>query len=230
MTWQDQSESAAGLDLLSAPLVPLRRGAAAAAPSRRVAGAKRGRDRDEGDEAEGVRIDDDGKLRVEEGAAEGARVAGFAGGTHEMEVDPEDEIIRPGVKRRRGLEREVVQASKAEEAEGAQKPQPGRNSLSRKREERKLAAANDTFGANLGDQYASKKGASGDVMRAGAPQPFAYLPLNPRLLGKRQQRKAAETMGKLVRPSKGVTKAAKKGVRVGKHGLQARRGKGKKKP
>jgi hypothetical protein len=60
-------------------------------------------------------------------------------------------------------------------------------------------------------------------------KPYAYLPLNPRLLGKKQQRKAIETLSKLATPmTKRALKAARKasGSRVGLHGLQARRSKG----
>ena len=238
-TWMDQGQGAAGLDLLSAPLVPLGPGATAgAAPAQgggsRAAGGKRGRGR-EAEEADGsVRIDEEGKLVVREGAAaepEGA--SRFAGG-HHMEVDPQDEIVRVGAKRRKGAHKGVIQASAAEEAEAAAekaaKGKPGRASLSALKHGKKGAwhQGADGFGAQLGEQYASKKGAAGDVIRNGAPAPYAYLPLNPRLLGKKQQRKAKVTMGKLVRPSKSGGAKVAKGGRVGKHGLQARRGKGSK--
>ena len=67
-------------------------------------------------------------------------------------------------------------------------------------------------------------------------QPYAYLPLNPRMLGKKQAKKAGETMTKLlgpaaktkVKPGSGSKGVAKK-VRVGKHGIQARREKNSKK-
>ena len=141
--------------------------------------------------------------------------------------------MRPGAiagsankKRRRLAEKEVAIASKAEEAEEAPTGGAQRSAVD-ERNKRRLPGrpSADHFGANFGDQYAGKKGARGDVMRKESVAPYAYLPLNPRLLGKKQQRKAIETMGKLTTPI-GGKKAKIKGVigKVGKHGLQARRG------
>ena len=149
-----------------------------------------------------------------------------------MEVDAEDEIVRPGTanvrmtKKRRSLGQAVVQASAAEEAEGRHggASSSGKKSLNDVKAKRQ---AQDDFGAQLGEQYKSKKGAAGDVKRADGPNPFAYLPLNPRMLGKRQQRNVKTTISKFVAPKGAAAKAAKsnKGPQR-KHGIEARRLKG----
>lgn len=248
-TWMDRSSDAAGIDLLSAPLIPIgsdggrvvvggkRRRAEAAvevnpAAERASMRAERASARVAAEAAaEGgvVRFEaDTGKLVVSEGG-------GRPDETMEVEVDPEDEIVRAGgegqsKKRRRLAEREVATASKAEEAEtealAAAAKAGGRAKVDErnKRQLQKRGGDADSFGANFGDQFAPKKGAQGDVLRDGSSAPYAYLPLNPRLLGKKQQRKAKETMAKLAAPMK------KMGVKIGagaaraKHGLQARRG------
>ena len=243
-TWQDRGDTGKVVDLLDAPLVEPSRGGAAAPGGRKVAGGKRGRDGDD-DGGDGVRLDaDSGKLLVtEEGSASAVDRAGsgggFAGNGLDMEVDAEDEIVRPGTanvrmtKKRRSLGQAVVQASAAEEAEG----RPGGAGSSGKKSLNDVKArrqAQDNFGAQLGEQYKSKKGASGDVKRADGPNPFAYLPLNPRMLGKRQQRNVKTTLSKFVAPKGAAAKAARassKGPQR-KHGIEARRlkGKGDRKP
>mmetsp|Transcript_30031 Transcript_30031/g.87873 ORF Transcript_30031/g.87873 Transcript_30031/m.87873 type:complete len:248 (+) Transcript_30031:693-1436(+) len=192
---------------------------------------KRRRDEEDaaGEGDEGVTVTEEGKIAVSAAAAGTAQdggaaaVGGFAGGQAGMEVDPLDEIVRPGAaKRRRGLENEKVEASAAEVADPKaakeQQQQLGRRvTLAKARR----AAAADDFGANLGERFKSKKGAAGDVMRPGGQQPYAYLPLNPRLLGKKQQRNAKATMGKLMAKKSKVVKSGRK------HGIEARRGRGK---
>jgi ribosomal RNA-processing protein 12 len=112
-----------------------------------------------------------------------------------MEVDPEDEIVRAGkvAKRKQtgSVRRQVAPASKAEEAELP----ASRASLSRRGDPHR---GKTTFGANFGDAYHSRKGGKGDVMRPGSLQPHAYLPLNPRMLGRKNKRQAAETAARLV--------------------------------
>ena len=109
-------------------------------------------------------------------------------------------------------------ASRAEEAEGdAPKPVGARVDERNKRRLQKKGG-DDHFGANFGEQFAGRKGAQGDVMKEGSVQPYAYLPLNPRLLGKKQQRAAKATLGRLAAPMKRAKGA------IGRHGLQARRG------
>eukprot|EP00965_Chrysotila_dentata_P045213 1502729-Pleurochrysis_carterae.AAC.4 len=192
-TWRDQSEDAAGVDLLEAPLV--------AAPNRKTVGAKRRRgpaDEEEADEAERISVNESGKLVV--GAEEPTA-------RHEpdveMEVDPLDEVVRTGKqKRRRGIANEVAQASKAEIAEGSKYVDKNRRTLSKR--------PTTNFGAAFGDQYASKKGAKGDVSKPNAPQPYAYLPLNPRMLGRKNARQAGATTAKIM----------------GKDGRKAPKGKG----
>ena len=133
------------------------------------------------------------------------------------QVDPEDEIVRAGMgslaKRRKGLNQrrqQLVPASASEVAEGsARKADGARFSLSRRRRD---DDDNDHFGAQLGGQYRAKKGARGDVTKAGAPQPFAYLPLNPRMMHKKEKRKAGATAARLI----GARKKADKGL--GKRG------------
>ena len=233
-TWMDGSESAAGLDLLSAPLLPMAsngdRAAAAGGASGGGGGGggKRRRAAAEEEEAGFVDFDEAGKLVVSELSAAAAAEARTVG---QMEVDPVDEIVRPGSmrgsankKRQRLAERAVATASRAEEAEAGGGARNGRTNAEEHSKRRlHVKPTADHFGATFGEQYAGKKGASGDVTRTGAAQPYAYLPLNPRLLGKKQARKASETMGMLASASKHSLKA-KKGGRVGKHGLQARRG------
>jgi hypothetical protein len=160
-----------------------------------------------------------------------------------VEEEPEEEGGRTGggrleqaKKRRRLAEGAVASASKAEEDEAdAPTAAPTAASTTRTDERNKRRVTprggghDDHFGANFGDQFAGKKGAGGDVLREGSMKPYAYLPLNPRLLGKKQQRKAIETLSKLATPmTKRALKAARKasGSRVGLHGLQARRSKG----
>lgn len=240
-TWQDRGDAGKVVDLLDAPLVEPSRGGAAAPGGRRVAGGKRGRE-DDDDGGDGVRLDaDSGKLVVTEGGSASAvdragSGGGFAGNGLDMEVDAEDEIVRPGTanvrmtKKRRSLGQAVVQASAAEEAEG-RAGSSGKKSLNDLKARRQ---AQDHFGAQLGEQYKSKKGAAGDVKRADGPNPFAYLPLNPRMLGKRQQRNVKTTISKFVAPKGAAAKAARasgKGPQR-KHGIEARRlkGKGDRKP
>ncbi|KAJ3299773.1 hypothetical protein HK104_007051 [Borealophlyctis nickersoniae] len=61
----------------------------------------------------------------------------------------------------------------------------------------------------LGKQYKAKK-AKGDVKKAGMPDPYAYIPLNAKVVGgaKRKSAKAAGTF-------KGIVKAAQKGSEIG---------------
>jgi len=44
---------------------------------------------------------------------------------------------------------------------------------------------------HTGKEYAAKK-AKGDVKKEGKPDPFAYIPLNPKLLNKRFKTKASQ--------------------------------------
>jgi len=188
-TFRDTDEGATAVDLLTAPLVqpaPLRQ--------KRRREAARGED---GENDDGVSFAE-GKVRV--ATATSADAAGAVADTDdvEMEVDPEDEIVRAGKVAKRvqtgSIRRQVAVASKAEEAE---RPPPTRtkHTLSRRGD---ATHARTTFGANFGDSYRSKKGGKGDVMRPGALQPHAYLPLNPRMLGRKNKRSAAETTAKLV--------------------------------
>ena len=77
-------------------------------------------------------------------------------------------------------------------------------------------ATKSQFGLIAGNQLKGKRGASGDVLRAGGSgeQPFAYMPLNPKLLGKNTQAGAQKLMRKLVEPSAkargGLTRNARK--------------------
>jgi hypothetical protein len=186
-----------------------------------------------------VRVDpESGRLVISEGRRS-ADVVAMDG----VEEEPEEEGGRTGggrleqaKKRRRLAEGAVASASKAEEDEAdAPTAAPTAASTTRTDERNKRRVTprggghDDHFGANFGDQFAGKKGAGGDVLREGSMKPYAYLPLNPRLLGKKQQRKAIETLSKLATPmTKRALKAARKasGSRVGLHGLQARRSKG----
>ena len=255
-TWMDNSADAADLDLLTAPIVPVggsggkkgKRsrddgGAPPAPVAKESASAK--------EEDGGVmRFDDEGKLVVLDGNSKAAKQEKD---TERMEVDPEDdEIIRPdsggGKRRKVASGTTVVPASKAEEAEAEQleKAKRQQKRLGRnvdERNKRRLGASKfgskantDHFGANFGEAYKGKKGAQGDVTRNGGSgvQPYAYLPLNPRMLGKKQQKKATETMTKLLGPSASKSKKGKMGaeggkgigkkkVSVGKHGIQKRR-------
>lgn len=260
-TWRDQSSSAAGLDLLSAPMLPdgdlgdlrraaggkRRRGDAAGADvhaaSLAQARAERASSRAAAEAAadEGsVRVDpESGKLVISEGRRSAADVVAMDG----VEEEPEDEVGRTGggrveqaKKRRRLAEGAMASASKAEEEEADAPTTAPTTRTDERRDERNKRRVTprggghaDHFGANFGDQFAGKKGAGGDVLREGSVKPYAYLPLNPRLLGKKQQRKAIETLSKLATPmKKRALKAARKasGNRVGLHGLQARRSKG----
>jgi ribosomal RNA-processing protein 12 len=259
-TWRDQSSSAAGLDLLSAPMLPdgdlgelrraaggkRRRGEAAGAEahvaSLAQARAERASSRAAAEAAaeEGsVRVDpESGRLVISEGRRS-ADVVAMDGVVEE----PEEEGGRTGggrleqaKKRRRLAEGAVASASKAEEDEAdapTAAPTAAPTTRTDERNKRRVTPRggghDDHFGANFGDQFAGKKGAGGDVLREGSMKPYAYLPLNPRLLGKKQQRKAIETLSKLATPmTKRALKAARKasGNRVGLHGLQARRSKG----
>lgn len=178
-TWGDSSPGAAAVDLLTAPLAqapPLRPG-------------KRARESAEDTDADGVSFSN-GKVRVAlPGGAEPAAAA------EAMEVDPEDEIVRAGkvAKRKQtgSVRREMAPASKAEEAVTS----ATRASLSRRGDPHR---GRTTFGANFGEAYRSRKGGQGDVMRPGALQPHAYLPLNPRMLGRKNKRNAAETAARIV--------------------------------
>lgn len=71
-----------------------------------------------------------------------------------------------------------------------------------------------SFGEYLGDDFKPKKaGAFGDVRRPDGQQPYAYMPLNPRLLSKRHKHQAAETMDKFVRHGKRLgTKGRRQGA------------------
>ena len=226
-TWQDRGEGGEVVDLLEAPLVEPRR-ADGGGGARRATG-KRGRDEAAG--ADGVSVDAaSGKLVVREDGDSAARPSGsggFAGGGEGMEVDAEDEILRVGeanvrmTKRRRGLAQQVVPASAAEEAEAG----GARRSLSdlKKKRARGGGGGEDHFGAQLGEQYSSKRGA-GDVKREGAPNPFAYLPLNPRMLGKRQQRNVKTTLSKFAgKKQMANASSAKAGGKRHVHGIEQRR-------
>jgi len=221
-TWKDGGDV---IDLLTAPQVSeTARARPPGGRSLKIAGGKRRREEEDNDD---VTVDDSGKIAVltsESGVAATPQARGFAGGAADMEVDPLDEIVRPGAaKRRRGLAQQKVEASAAEIEDAT--PSGGQIQLGRKAALAKArrAAAVDNFGASMGDKFKSKKGAAGDIMTPGGQQPFAYLPLNPRLLGKKQQRNAAATMNKLVsNKSKGGVKVRQ--ARAGKHGIQARRG------
>lgn len=218
-TWQDGGDV---VDLLSVPLVgSVSEAKPPGGKTLRIVGGKRRRDDEDEDD---VVVNDSGKISISAtGSVHGAEapVAGFAGGSTEVEADPLDEIVRPGAtKRRRGIENQKVEASAAEIADSQASQALGRKaSLARARR----AAMDDNFGASLGDKFRSKKGAAGDVMRPGGEQPYAYLPLNPRLLGKKQQHKAAATMSKLVLKKSKVAKQGGNRSRA-KHGLEARRG------
>ena len=96
-TWQDRGEGGIEINLLDAPLVEPGRGSGAGGA--RGAAGKRGRD-DATANSDGVSMDEtSGKfvIREEEQPAAGDRAAGgFAGGGKDVEVDVEDEILRPG--------------------------------------------------------------------------------------------------------------------------------------
>jgi len=166
-TWQDRGEGGIEVNLLEAPLVEPGRGSAAGA---RGAAGKRGRDDGAAAYSDGVTMDEaSGKLviREDDGPAAADRAAGgFAGGGKDVEVDAEDEILRPGGanvrmnKRQRALKQQVVPASAAEEAAGG--AAGGRKSLStlRKKRSARFSGAAD-FGAQLGEQFSSKRGAGG---------------------------------------------------------------------
>ena len=123
-----------------------------------------------------------------------------------MEVDPEDEIVRLGkvAKRKQtgSVRQQVAPASRAEMEEGAGDGAAAGGARSRyslsQRKQRGAGKGRATFGANFGDQYAGRKGAKGDVTKPGALQPHAYLPLNPRMLGRKNKRASAETAARLV--------------------------------
>jgi len=181
-TWTDRSEGAADVDLLTAPLVE--------APPLRGA-AKRRREPEAGaEEDHGVSFAD-GKVRVAGGEVSEEEDKA------EVEVDPEDEIVREGKVAKRkatgSVRQQVAAASAAEAGEGG--AGASRYSLSSRKQAKQ---GRTTFGANFGDAYKSKKGGKGDVTRPGAMQPHAYLPLNPRMLGRKNQRNAAETAARLV--------------------------------
>ena len=48
-----------------------------------------------------------------------------------------------------------------------------------------------------GDAYKSTKG-SGDVLKAGKHEPFAYIKLNPKMLNKRNKEKAVKSFESIV--------------------------------
>ena len=226
-TWQDRGEGGIEVNLLDAPLVEPGRGGGAGGA--RGAAGKRGRDDGAAANSDGVSMDEaSGKfvIREDDAPAAGDRGAGgFAGGGKDVEVDAEDEILRPGGanvrmnKRQRALKQQVVPASAAEEAAGG--PGAGRKSLStlRKKRDIRFKGAAD-FGAQLGDQFSSSKG-KGDVKREGQANPYAYLPLNPRMLGKRQQLNVKTTLEKFA-GKKQMANAGKK-ARPHVHGIEARR-------
>jgi hypothetical protein len=62
------------------------------------------------------------------------------------------------------------------------------------------------FAGHSGEEYRSPK-AAGDMKRAGRPDPYAYLPLNPRMLNKRRRLHAYKQF-------ENVIKAAKKGAKA----------------
>ena len=246
-----------------------RRGADGHSGSARVGASRAVASRaSEGEDAGVVRMDEAGKLLVMESGAAGAMAAAAAaaaGGATPMDDDDDDDDGngRGRAKKRRRREAEdLAAAGEAESGSGAAAA-PGRalgasaasargdgagagrsggNKRAdewNKRRVRGAAVESDHFGAQLGEQFAGKKGAAGDAVRKGAGAgvaPYAYLPLNPRLLGKKQQKKAAETMGRLmgraatkVSAGLGIGKKKPRIAGVAKHGLQARRGRKSKK-
>ena len=99
-----------------------------------------------------------------------------------------------------GGDAQLLRAELEREEDGANLRAGGarsRYSLSQ-RKQRGAGKGRATFGANFGDQYAGRKGAKGDVTKPGALQPHAYLPLNPRMLGRKNKRASAETAARLV--------------------------------
>jgi ribosomal RNA-processing protein 12 len=234
-TWMDASESAADLDMLSAPLVSFPGGTkkrgrdTRAVPDTTAASASATRPGvgtgDEDDAA--IHFDEDGKVVIREKPEA------------DMNIDEDEGHQSRSTKRQRkaaenGSEAESAYIAVAKQAAATVAREGSGSASERRKRDVKVRDSGDRFGAQFGEQYKGKKGAAGDSLRkdaAGGYQPFAYLPLAPRLLGKKQQRHAAGAFDQLIGPS---GKAAKKtGVRSGmgknsrvggKHGLQARRG------
>lgn len=241
--WVDTAAAGGIVDMLTAPLVPTgmdltkrgggRAAAAAATAAAATAAAYRAATRPAAgagpaDLQEGtVRFDDTGKLIVQEAGDPALTNMG------EMEdMDEEDEERARANKRRKAVaapEDEGADDDDEDALNNGAAAIPRGSSLAAKQAQRKernkryvrsAKTEPHSFGAIYGDQFKGKKGAKGDVLRTGSNgmQPFSYMPLAPKLLGKKHQAKAAVAMKRLVGVKTSVA------GRKGRHGISKRRG------
>ena len=239
--WMDTADSAAGLDILSAPLMPMSDRASASAGKRsRDGNGGAGstaynplRDKDAAKSDGSIRFDEDGKLIVTNGGAEAIDGIGRSGASMDMDEDDEgdDDGGERSAKKRRRTE-SSSNPGKQNSASAMEEREGGGTTADRGKRLVKERAGRDPFGVQYGEQFKGARGAKGDAIRStsgGGMQPFAYLPLAPRLLGKKHQRKAAETIGRLTGKGKiakksGAVAVGRSGTKVkGLHGLQKRR-------
>jgi ribosomal RNA-processing protein 12 len=69
------------------------------------------------------------------------------------------------------------------------------------------------FTGHNGEEFRSSK-ASGDMKRAGRPDPYAYLPLNPRMLNKRRRLHAYKQFENVIKAAKRGAKAKRKKKKI----------------
>ena len=236
--WVDASNASDGgvMDMLSAPIHPTAFGTSARADpakgSQPISFASRGAATDAGGGT--VEFDDAGKLVVQE-AGHGPPKAGANDAAEDMEDDADEEQARAS-KRRRAVssaeaDEQAIAAADGEDGDGDKARASSQAAKQNRWDERnkRNSRANErshSFGVIYGDQFASKKGAKGDVLRsdAGSMQPFSYMPLAPKLLGKKHQASAALAMRRLIGVKTNIA------GRKGRHGVNKRRGRGSSKP
>ncbi|EFJ18450.1 hypothetical protein SELMODRAFT_178120 [Selaginella moellendorffii] len=115
----------------------------------------------------------------------------------DMDFDPDGRLI---VEERQPQQQQQGRASKRlrDEEEEGEEEEFGRSQKGAKKRG-KVAAENQkkrsTGWSYKGDEYVNKKGAGGDVKRDGKLEPYAYWPLDAKLLNRRGEKKAAARKG-----------------------------------
>eukprot|EP00250_Pteridium_aquilinum_P028638 c37528_g1_i1 orf=673-4578(-) len=151
----------------------------------------------------------------------------------DMEYDPDGRLIVPDETASKGKRKDFgdrdndIRSSKGGKSPGKGKPKVH---ATKKRK-------TDTGWAYTGQEYASKKGAGrGDVKQQGKLDPYAYWPLDPKMLNRREGKKVVARKGltsvmKVTNKMKGLSASEAVGMKHTKEalGLKHTSGKGKQK-
>ena len=124
-----------------------------------------------------------------------------------MIVDESGDKIRDKLKRKRQWEEDHPHAAASQ---GGRSSKRGHDEVSRSRSQSRAGKARKTNNeskswAYTGDEYASKKStARGDVKKEGKLDPYAYWPLDPKILNRREAKRnaARKGMGSIMKSTK----------------------------